>query len=221
MTHGYVVLGDVVQSRDIDARSEFQNQLEGGCRRVNEQFERGIAAEFELLKGTDELGGALHTPVDVYDIVRTFTEEIRPHRIRWAVAFGEVDVGWASRDISKMDGPAFHRSDELLNTVEQEKLLFDMETNAERLDTSISDEINLLLLRRQEWTERQREMIEAYRECGTQQNVAKSLGVTQQAVSKALNKAAWPMIESIEERLRDTLEELDRQSAGCLTDERN
>lgn len=221
MTNSYVVLGDVVQSRDIEARNEFQDRLEDSCRRVNERFERGVAAEFELLKGTDELGGVLHTPVDIYDIVRTFTEAVRPHLIRVAVVFGEIDVGRASNDVSKMDGPAFHRADELLNTIEQQRLLFDMETNAERLDASISDEINLLLLRRQDWTDRQRETIEAYRECGTQRDVAISLGVTQQAVSKTLNKAAWPMIESIEGRLRETLETLDRQPAGRPDHERN
>lgn len=212
MTHRYVVLGDVVRSRNIDDREEFQRRLEDSCRRVNDRFESGIIAEFELLKGIDEVGGVLRTPVDIYDVARIFAEEIRPHRIRLAVAFGEVDVGLASKDVSKMDGPAFHRADELLNTIEQEKLLFDMETDTDYLDVSISDEINLLLSRRRDWTDRQREMIDAYREHGTQRAVAESHGVTQQAVSKTLNKAAWPMIETIEGRLRTTLEELERRT---------
>lgn len=219
MVRNYVVLGDVVRSRNIRGRTEFRRRIEEGCKRANERFERSIAAEFKLLKGIDELGGVLRTPIDVYDVARTFTEVVRPHRIRLAVVFGEVDVGSQSSDVSKMDGPAFHRADELLSTIEKQKLLFDMETNTGRLDVSVSDEVNLLLSRRRNWTERQRETIETYREHGTQRDVAESLDVTQQAVSKTLNEAEWPMVETIEERLRDSLEELDRQSKGASTDE--
>jgi DNA-binding XRE family transcriptional regulator len=134
-----------------------------------------------------------------------------------AVAFGEIDVGLESGDVSKMDGPAFHRADELLNDIERENLLFDMKMDAEPLDASVSDEVNLLLSRRHDWTERQLETVRAYREHETQRDVAESLGVTPQAVSKTLNEAEWPMIETIEGRLRSTLDELERRTAGEST----
>jgi hypothetical protein len=198
-------------------RTAVYARLEDGCRAVNDRFKQGVLTDFELLKGIDELGGVLRTPVDVYDVARTFTEGIRPHRVRLAVAFGEIDVGLESGDVSKMDGPAFHRADELLNDIERENLLFDMKMDAEPLDASVSDEVNLLLSRRHDWTERQLETVRAYREHETQRDVAESLGVTQQAVSKTLNEAEWPMIETIEGRLRSTLDELERRTAGEST----
>lgn len=207
MQDHYVVLGDVVQSRDIEARERFRKMLTDACDRVNRQYEADIEAPFQLLKGVDELGGVLSSATSVYDIVKDLFDALYPHRLRIAIVRDQIDVGVETGVVSKMDGPAFHRADELLDNVEQSDLLFDVRTGRERFDLAVADEINLLLTMRQRWTDRQREIIQCYKHHENQYQVADELGISQQAVSKSLGKASWSMIQHIEQRLDRVLQE--------------
>ncbi|RBI64724.1 hypothetical protein DMJ13_07420 [halophilic archaeon] len=199
----YVLLGDVIGSRDVEERASFRRRLERACERVSRNDD--VLADVEILKGIDELGGVLSSPTSIDEIAFSLADDLRPNRVRLALVRGEVDVGVETRDVAKMDGPAFHRASELLETVERTDLLFDMETGRQPLDAAVADEINLLLLLRQDWTDGQREIIEAYRRRGTQVEVADELGVSQQSVSKSLRRASWPTIRTVEERLDETL----------------
>lgn len=207
MPNRYVVLGDVVQSRDIDDRNEFQDRLRTACDHVNQQFDRDIYARFQMLKGVDEVGGVLASASNIYAIVKYLFDDLDPHRLRIAVVYDEVDVGIETRVVSEMDGPAFHQADGLLDSIEQTGLLFDMQTGRKHLDLAVADEINLLLAMRQQWTDRQREVVNQYEQYENQYEVADELGISQQAVSKTLSKASWPLIEHVEKRLEQILQE--------------
>lgn len=207
MHERYVVLGDVVQSREIAARERFRRMLADACEDVNREYRTDIVAPFELLKGVDELGGVLSSVTGIYDIVKDLFDALHPHRLRIAVVRGEIDVGADTGVVSQMDGPAFHRADELLEQVERADLLFDARIGQERFDLAVADEINLLLATRRRWTDRQREIIDYYERYGSQYDVAEELGITQQAVSKSLGKASWQMVQRIEERLGRVLQE--------------
>lgn len=206
MTERYVVLGDVVDSREIADRDAFQGRLDGACRAVNERHAAAIHAPFAVLKGVDELGAVLTDPTVVYDVARTFADRLAPQRLRLVVARGEVYLGVETRDVARMDGPAFHRANELLAGAERDGLLFDAAVTGSPLDTAVADEVNLLLGRRVAWTDRQREVVTEYRRRGTQTAAAEALGISQQAVSKALGSVDWRMVETVEERLAGTLE---------------
>ncbi|MFC7200179.1 SatD family protein [Halospeciosus flavus] len=201
----YVVLGDVVRSRAVDDREAFRERLETACEDANDVTE-GVVAPFSVLKGIDEIGGVLDRASDVYRIARSVATQLRPHRIRLAVARGTVDVGLETGDVARMDGGAFHEASDLLERVEREGLYFDLRTGRRSLDTSVADVVNLLLEQRHEWTDRQREVAERYRELGAQQAVADELDVSQQAVSRTLQQASWPLVSTVEERLQRTLD---------------
>lgn len=201
----YVVLGDVVDSREVDDRHELETNLESGCTAVNDRYSDSVLAGFTQLKGIDEIGGLLKTATDLYGVVRTLERHLDPYRIRLAVAAGEIDVGGHGDDVSVMDGPAFHRADELLAEMDSQGYRFVFEANGGPLDTLVTDEINLLLVHRDGLTDRQREVIAVYDERGSQAAAADALGVTQQAVSNALRTASWSLVSTVERRLDGVL----------------
>lgn len=217
MSYRYVVLGDVVGSRDIEGREEFRRTLVAACERATERSEPHVDAPFELLKGIDELGGVLTSPAPVYDVVDGFAAALRPHELRVAVAGGEIDVAAETGDVTRMDGPAFHRADELLADLTGSDFRFAMDLDgppesdestdprAAALGDALADEVNLLLFRKRQWTDRQREVVARYEEYGSQREVAEELGVSQPAVSRALDRAMWKPLREIEGRLRETL----------------
>ena len=202
----YVLLGDVVSSRDIDERPDFGTALADACAAVSERHADAFAAPLEPLKGVDEVGGVLADPAPLYDILDSLRERLHPQELRVAVAAGRVDVGLETGDVSRMDGPAFHRADELLSGLGASSLRVAFDFERAPLDAALADEVNLLFLLKRRWTDRQRDVVRAYRDTESQDAAADHLGVSQPAVSQALSRASWPAVREIEGRLRSTFE---------------
>lgn len=202
-----VLLGDVVGSRDLADREQFRERLRSACRVVNRSYEDAVLAPATPLKGVDELGVVFEERRATYGIAAALLGGVHPVEVRFGVAEGRIDVGETSADVTAMDGPAFHRADELVESARASGLLFDADFGDPTLDRAIADEINLLLRRRADLTERQLEYVHAYERRGTQAAAAEALGVTQQSVSKELRQVGWPFVREIEGRLAETLEE--------------
>jgi len=62
----YFPLGDVIQSRQIDNRDDFQKIIEKTCKNINTTYAESIYADFKMLKGIDEIGGALSSMSNIY-----------------------------------------------------------------------------------------------------------------------------------------------------------
>lgn len=206
MGRAYVVLGDVVDSRGIEDREAFGRRLDGACRHLNEAFDGAIEAGLVPLKGIDEFAGVLSTPAPVYDVVDVFRARLHPQEARVAVAGGAIDVGRSTGDPARMDGEAFHRADDRLAEMEGTDFRFALDLEDPPVDALVADLVNMLLFRKRQWTDRQREVVGLYDELGDQQRVAEELGVSQPAVSRALSRADLQPIREIEHRLRTTLE---------------
>lgn len=205
MTKRCVVLGDVVGSRDIADREAFRGTLLDAIATVNDTFDDHVVADVTLQKGVDEFGGVLDSPTSVYDVVDTLARHLHPQEVRFAVCWGTVDVAPHATDVQQMDGPAFHCADELQQPIADSPFRFAMDLDDAPLDTSLADEINLLMLRKAEWTPRQHRVVSRYETLGSQQAVADALDISQPAISQALSRANYPVLREIEGRLRETL----------------
>lgn len=201
----YVVLGDIVGSRDVPERTRLRGKLNTALAGANDECEDHVGAWFTPLKGVDEFGGTLTDRDAVYDIVRGIQEGLHPYVARYAVVRGEVDVNPDSTDVSTMDGPAFHRADELLTALTSEGGRFIVETGTPAGDDLATAAGDLALAVREDWTERQAEIVRAYRHHGTQVGVAERFDVSKQAVSKTLKAARYDRVQRAEERLTRAL----------------
>ncbi|PWB51080.1 MAG: hypothetical protein C3F06_11040 [Candidatus Methanoperedenaceae archaeon] len=194
----YVMLGDVIASRRITDREIFQRKLEEACSNVNLDFVEDIYADFNILKGIDEIGGVLLNITSVYKIIHTLQEQFYPHSMRFALVYDYIDTAVESQEVSRMDGPAFHRASDILKNLKGSRLIFKMSINDEIMEKMVTGEINLIFLLKKSWSLRQRRILYEYRKIGNQNMVAKALGISQQAVSKALNRSMWKEISGIE-----------------------
>lgn len=218
MTDRYcVVLGDVVESREIADRPSFQDRLTRAIDRINEEHADALVADFAILKGVDEIGGVLETVRPVAAIQRTLARAVHPEQIRLAAVVGQIDVNPESTRISMMDGSALSEADETLSALQSESLTFRLEGERPEYDRLISDQINLLDMIRADWSDRQLEVITEYERLGTQKAVADSLGVSPQAISKSLRTARAKRVLAIAERLEATLQSY--PTVGVAADE--
>lgn len=202
----HVMLGDVIASRRIEDTEAFQRKLEKVCQKVNRNFREDIYADFKILKGIDEIEGVLLNIGSVYKIMDTMLEQFYPHSMRFVLVLNYIDTAVESRDVSRMDGPAFHRASDLMKDLKGSRMMFRMSIGDEIMDKIVTGEINLLFLLKKGWSPSQYSILSEYRKTGTQKIVAEALGITQQAVSKALNRSMWKEISSIEDDLNYVLQ---------------
>lgn len=205
MADQYVVLADVVESRDVADRDSLRERLTETLAYVNEVHRGSIDTAFERIKGIDEFGGVLADLAPVYDVIADVLNGIHPVRVRFGIAGGRVDVSEGSDAVSEMDGPAFHRADRLLSEVESADLYAAVDAGR-AVDPLVSNNLNLLMMYRERLTDRQVEIVRAYERHGTQSAAAEDLGVRQQTVSKTLKRAGYDRTSAIRRHLRETLE---------------
>lgn len=204
----YVLLGDVVMSRNIARREEFQLRLQSACAKATKQFPATVHTKIKLLKGTDEIGAVLNSWQDAFDIVNMILDEIHPYQIRFSLVRDVIDVGDNSDDVAKMDGPAFHRAASMINDLKQTGLLFQMATGDPQTDISISNQVSMLLLLRQRWTVKHHQVVMEYKKNETQQLIASKMQITQQEVSRLLRQIHWKQYRIMENSIRQQFKAL-------------
>lgn len=202
---GYVVLGDVVDSRSLEDREQFRETLISALQTVTNRYEEAVEVPFEMIKGVDEFGGILSGLEQLYELLVDVLNEIHPAMIRLGVASGDIDVR-GERGIADMDGPAFHRADQLVAEAKENDMYANFDThNTESVDTLAANNINLLLRQRSELTSKQVEIVTAYESLGTQKAVAAQLDVSQQAISNTLRRIDYQWTRHVRAQLRGAL----------------
>lgn len=197
----FVLLGDVVASRKIKEKENFQKKLITACEKVNSGYVEDLYAELKILKGKDEIGGVLFYMSNIFQIISTIQAEIHPQLMRFVLVFDYLDTALDTRDAARMDGPAFYKASEVMEELKKTNLMFDMVVGDTVIDTAISNQINLILLLKKDWTERQHQIVQDYEKTGNQYETAKNLNITQQSISKTLSRLMWSEIKIIEEKL--------------------
>lgn len=201
---GYVVVGDVVDSRQIPDRDQFGGTLADALATVNRTYGESIRADFAAVKGIDEVVGVLDDVRAVYDVVKTVYDAIHPQQVRFVVVRGAIDVNPGGTDATAMDGPAFHDANERMEAVERRDLLFDLDGGDPTVDGLVAGTVNLVLTLREDWTDREFQVVRARERAATQREAAAELGLAQQTVSDALRRAHWKRVHQVE-RFLDTI----------------
>lgn len=201
----FVLLGDVVSSRQIVDRDLFQSRLVELCSMINAEYARDIYAPFKGLKGLDEIGGVLKDISNAFNIIILISEMLYPCKMRCSLVYDFVDTALDSGDVAKMDGPAFHRASKAILELKETELLTRIAVEDEVLDKILEGEINLILQFREARTPQQRKIIKEYELMKNQIKVSESLGLSQQYVSMTLKRARWKMLKDLEEGLNRSL----------------
>ncbi len=207
VTDYYVVLADVVGSRRIERRSEFQSQLETAFDTINRVEDASLATPLSPMKGVDEFGCVLTEIGPVVDIILGILDHAHPVGVRFAISNGGIDVGLSRDTVAEMDGPAFHRASELLELLKENELHVLMDTGKPYDELAVTA-LNFLTLRKLSLTPRQLNVILAYERQGTQSGVADELDITQQSVSKTLRNVDYNRVALLREKTRRSLEDL-------------
>ncbi len=207
LVRSYVLLTDVVGSRKIADRTFFDKKLQAALQQANQMFEKTFALSLQAWKGLDEVAAVLYSLTELYAVISVIQEAVAPQKFRFVLVKGSIDVVPDSKDVREADGAAFHQAAERMQLLKKEGLLFSCKTGNALWDLAYSTQLNLLLLLKDDWTERQRSIYTAYTKTGRQEEVAAELQVTQQTVSKTLQAIKAAQVQKLEAALQSWTKE--------------
>lgn len=107
-----VLIGDIVASRDLPARAQFQRRMKTMLQGMNGR-RKALASPYTLTLG-DEFQAVYREADTVFADVFSLLSEIAPVQARFALAVGEIVTPINPTQSIGMDGPAFHRARDLL-----------------------------------------------------------------------------------------------------------
>lgn len=194
--HIYIaVIGDIRTSKALEDRGQVQDKLYRILEAINCCYENDISAKYLITLG-DEFQGLLNNGGNVFEMIEMIEREMYPVRIRFGIGVGTITTSINANMAIGADGPAYYRARnaiEILRAKEKrnKKSACGIWIEGDDSDELITDLLNsvfsLMSVLRNEWTERQREIIYDF-DChgDSQEKTARRLGITQSSVQKGL-----------------------------------
>ena len=197
------IIGDINRSRELPRRARVQARFEKAIAAVNGEFRDAIASRFVLTIG-DEFQGLLLQPSESVPLVRRFRELMEPVQFAFGVGVGRLSTPLKPAAALGMDGDAFHRARAALTVAKKSGrvVAYDFAGPAMPLANALAG------LMEKHWsrlTPRQREIARLLQALDKQKLVARKLGISQPAVSKAASSAVYAQLREADTALRNFL----------------
>ena len=193
-------IGDLVDSKRILNRKTVQQKLKQALTNINEKYAPDIAAKFTITLG-DEFQGLLNNKSKIIQIINELEIAMLPNETRFGIGIGDISTEIIFDNSSEIDGSAYHRARKMIETIEQRKsqypkidshIMICTNDTPSSIDDLINSTFTVCTALKSKWTERQKEIIQAY--FVNEQNqykTASALGIGQPSVNKALNNAKF------------------------------
>lgn len=186
---GYaVIIADLVASRRLPARAQFQRRLKSVLQGVTARAGRALASPYTLTLG-DEFQAVYRDATLVFADVMSIQAQIAPVRARFAVATGPLATSVNPAQAIGMDGPAFHRARALLGRLKDERRLFGVQTDDAGEWTLPSGTLAVLSGITEGWLPKRFEVFAGLLNGVSGPELAKKTGITGRAVNKNIRAA--------------------------------
>ena len=197
------IIGDIEQSKRILNREEVQDKLVLVLNDINAIYRDDIASKFMITLG-DEFQGLLKDGENVLDIIDEIEMRMHPVKLRFGVGIGDINTKINFEMPLGADGPAYYcarggidklKTEQKKKKNPQSQIMLVWDGEGEEMKTMI-EYINTILSLcatiKRRWTDRQREIILAYKEVEYNQlKAAVKLNIAQSSVNRALAKADY------------------------------
>jgi len=102
----FAVIGDIISSRKIENRKQFQKHLSGILDEINHSYFEDIASEFVITLG-DEFQGLLKRADRLLEITDKIKFQLEPVEVRFGIGIGRMETDIIRETSVGADGPAY------------------------------------------------------------------------------------------------------------------
>ncbi len=206
----YFLYGDLINSSALIKTATISKKLNKAIATINannNEFENLLAVKMNRWKGIDELSCMIKEPQHAAKVIAYLSYVVFPNQYRWVLVKGSINTTTAihfDTNIANLEGAVFGKAMELMQQLKKEKKYFICNSGNYIVDESFTNQINLLYLIKNSWTEKQRIIFENCK-IESQEIAAKKLKITAQAVSKILKSINGAQIIDLEKGMQNWL----------------
>jgi hypothetical protein len=182
----FALIGDIVGSRQLEARAYWQRQLDEFMDELNITFAPSIASGFVVTLG-DEFQALLYDATAIAGLRRELQVRALPFAVRISIGMGQVTTDTKEYAVG-MDGPAFHRARAGMQHLKRTTDTLHIVTGDDAQDTLLNTIAHLTQLLKSRWTEKQEEIYRLSLQVEKQRGLAEMLNISPSAVSRMLKR---------------------------------
>ncbi|HEX7713920.1 MAG TPA: SatD family protein [Bacillota bacterium] len=206
MAFRYIALKtDMIHSRALHERDKIQELFFAAADRINTDFGSCFESGFIITHG-DEAQALIRreAAASVYPIIESLVEMMKPVELRFGLGWGTLSTKMQKMAIG-MDGEAWQNAKEAIDIARKSRRWVCFRGFSFEMQKGLESLANLLLFIHGHWTPEQLQAIGPIRTGQTQATIAKTLHVTEAAISKRLSAAGWREYQDGREALQELM----------------
>jgi len=209
MRKAFCVIGDLVASRKIAGRREFQARLSVALRELSLN-RRDIASPYTITLG-DEFQAVYEDPRGIFRDLLAVQSLIHPHRVRFAIGVGSLTTALNRESAIGMDGPAFSSARESLTGLKKSEYVYRVAGLPARTNAWANLSLDLVSHIVTPWRKNRFEIAVAQMDGESPLEVASRMNLTASAVYKNIRAGALPTVTGMLKLLGTVLGDPDGQ----------
>lgn len=206
-TQEIVLIGDIIKSRKKFDKEKWQG-FHQAIDNINKHYCDLLKIPLIIYSG-DSFGGTCISISAATTLILALQKELGIHKANIVLIQDEVTYGIASKDFLKLEGPALWESKAMLEKTKKSDSFFLSSLENPIKTLTLNTIINFILSIKHDWGPLEREVYHKLDSSLKQQEIAESLGITQQYVSKMIKKSKMRLIKEAEHNLKAILDGID------------
>lgn len=193
-----VLIGDIVASKAIRNRSQFQSQFETVLEQASQQYRPILISPLTLTIG-DEFQAVLGGTANLFQLIAFVEQQMSSVAFRFGFGLGAIVTEINTQRAIGMDGPAFHFARQAVELARKEEKSYYFACE----DTHLQERLNILLswidLTIKRWSDQRKGIFYFYRQKMKQRTIAEKMNLSQPAVSQNINDKSLILVEKTQQ----------------------
>lgn len=208
MQNYIVVIGDIIESKDLEAddRKETQIKLEEQFKKMNRESGQ-LLSPYTITLG-DEFQAVYRSSDHLFRDIWTIMAQIHPVQVRINISVGEITTEINREQSIGMDGPVFHVARDRIEEMKKKDILLSIATDNKQFDRLVNSSFRILSANLRGWN-RNRLMIlkKRYEEIDVKQ-IARELELSEVAVYKNIRAGTLDAIKDLTDSITEIVNEM-------------
>ena len=193
------LIGDIVDSKQLAKRSEFQAKLTATLKDVSRA--KTLASPYTITLG-DEFQAVYKNADTLFADIIAIMCEVHPVQVRFAIGVGELTTKINPKQALGMDGPAFHRAREAITALKDTPYLIRLQGESTPAPASdpwrlLNHIFNLVTHRMDGWKPNRLRIMKGLIEGESVAALEKELRISNVAVYKNINAASLDELQGL------------------------
>lgn len=197
-----VLIGDIVASKAIRNRSQFQSQFETVVEQASREYQSIMISPLTLTIG-DEFQAVFGDTKNLFQMIAFVEQQMPSVAFRYGFGLGSIVTEINTQRAIGMDGPAFHFARQAVELARKQEKSYYFVCE----DAQVQERLNILLswidLTMKRWSDQRKGIFYFYRQKMKQRAIAEKMNLSQPAVSQNINDESFALLERTQQLIEN------------------